>query len=181
VDNVDVLIDPGTFTYVADPRMRDYFRGSAAHNTIRVDGLDQARPVAPFAWDGKPEVRILSFGTGLHEDSITAEWRANGVCHRRTILLDDQKLVIRDRVELPPGEHLVEQHWHLGMPAAPLDQACHKIGDLARIALRTKTVDLASVRGWRSSAYGRREESPVLRTSWRGEGVVEIETEIAPF
>ena len=49
-----MLIDPGTYTYVADRRWRDWFRGSAAHNTLRIDGLDQASPAGPFRWDGRP-------------------------------------------------------------------------------------------------------------------------------
>src|SRR5438477_8622030 len=49
----EILIDPGTYTYVADPIERDRFRGSAAHNTIRIDGRDQAIPAGPFRWHEK--------------------------------------------------------------------------------------------------------------------------------
>ncbi|MCX6632073.1 MAG: alginate lyase family protein, partial [Candidatus Solibacter sp.] len=47
----EILIDPGTFTYVADPGERNRFRGSAAHNTVRIDGLNQAVPAGPFRWN----------------------------------------------------------------------------------------------------------------------------------
>jgi uncharacterized heparinase superfamily protein len=39
----EILIDPGTFTYV-DMRWRNRFRGTAAHSTVRVDECDQASP-----------------------------------------------------------------------------------------------------------------------------------------
>jgi hypothetical protein len=178
VDDVDVLIDPGTFTYMSDPAMRDYFRGSSAHNTIRVDGLDQARPVNPFAWAGRPEVQIVAAETQAGTDRITGEWRANGVCHRRSIELDDQKLVIRDQVDLPPGEHLVEQFWHLGLPVSP---SSYRVGNAAEINFQTTGSDIVCERGWRSPAYGLRLESPVLKVTRHGSGRLEFETVITPI
>ena len=41
-DGRPILIDPGTFCYVCPER--DRFRGTAAHNTLQVDGRDQAQP-----------------------------------------------------------------------------------------------------------------------------------------
>ena len=43
-----VFIDPGTYTYVADPAARDWFRGTAAHNTISIDRQNQGQPAGPF-------------------------------------------------------------------------------------------------------------------------------------
>src|SRR5262249_25347736 len=55
----DVLIDPGTYTYVGEPEWRDRFRGAGFHNTIRIDRLDQAEPQGPFRWTSKPVSEIL--------------------------------------------------------------------------------------------------------------------------
>jgi uncharacterized heparinase superfamily protein len=51
--NADILIDPGTYTYTGEPEWRDWFRGTRAHNTICIDGRDQAVPRGPFRWDGQ--------------------------------------------------------------------------------------------------------------------------------
>ena len=59
----EVLIDPGTFTYVADPVERNRFRGSGAHNTVRIDGRDQAVPGGPFRWNDKPAVSVWQWAT----------------------------------------------------------------------------------------------------------------------
>ena len=48
------LVDAGTYCYTPEPRWRDYFRGTAAHSTVRVDGLDQAEPAGPFRWRQRP-------------------------------------------------------------------------------------------------------------------------------
>ena len=47
----EILIDPGTYTYTAEPEWRDWFRGSSAHNTIRIDRRDQAVMAGPFRLD----------------------------------------------------------------------------------------------------------------------------------
>ena len=45
-----VLTDSGTGVYHTDERWRRYFRGTSAHNTVRVDGRDQAEYAGPFLW-----------------------------------------------------------------------------------------------------------------------------------
>ena len=40
---VQVLVDPGTYCYHSDPKWREYFKGTSAHNTVRVDGVVMAR------------------------------------------------------------------------------------------------------------------------------------------
>lgn len=59
-----ILIDPGTYTYVAGAGWREAFRGSAAHNTLRLDGRNQATPAGPFRWMDKPEVKLLEVVRG---------------------------------------------------------------------------------------------------------------------
>jgi hypothetical protein len=123
-------------------------------------------------------VQIVAAETQAGTDRITGEWRANGVCHRRSIELDDQKLVIRDQVDLPPGEHLVEQFWHLGLPVSP---SSYRVGNAAEINFQTTGSDIVCERGWRSPAYGLRLESPVLKVTRHGSGRLEFETVITPI
>src|SRR5450432_3605085 len=37
-----ILVDSGTYAYHSHPDWRSYFRGTAAHNTVRVDCFDQS-------------------------------------------------------------------------------------------------------------------------------------------
>ncbi|HWR53610.1 MAG TPA: alginate lyase family protein [Bryobacteraceae bacterium] len=148
----DILIDPGTFTYVGDPTERDRFRGSAAHNTIRIDGRDQAEAAGPFRWNGRPEVRVLQWSTSASEDMLEAECHYDNFTHRRRVAFRKPgALDIADTVTGPAGEHTVEQFWH---------------GDSE--AIRTcASRELLS--GWRSRALGHREPVPVLRVVRKGE------------
>jgi hypothetical protein len=106
------LVDSGTYTYM-DPAWRDRFRGSAAHNTIRIDGQDQAKPIGPFRWANPPAVQIHDWSSTEDRDLLDAECRYSGFSHRRRFEFRKPNiLVVLDHVEGPPGEHLVEQFWH---------------------------------------------------------------------
>ena len=113
----DLLIDAGTFTYVGDAKWRNWFRGTAAHNTIRIDGLDQATPLGPFRWADKPEVAINAWRTDSEEDFLDAVCRYRGLEHRRRILFaKPDTIFVLDEVEQAccGPQHLLEQFWHSG-------------------------------------------------------------------
>jgi hypothetical protein len=109
-----ILIDPGTFTYVADPRERNRFRGSAAHNTVRIDGRDQAIPGGPFRWNDKPAVKVREWATAADRDYLDASCAYGGFTHRRRVVfVKPATVIVLDTVDGPPGDHTVEQFWHL--------------------------------------------------------------------
>jgi Heparinase II/III-like protein/Heparinase II/III N-terminus len=109
-----ILVDLGTYTYVSSLEWRNAFRGSSAHNTIRVDGRDQAIPLGPFRWSSPPVVALRSEALDSGEDTIVGECQYAGITHRRSLRFIKPNLVfILDSVVGPPGEHELEQFWHL--------------------------------------------------------------------
>lgn len=156
----EILIDPGTFTYLADPHWRAWFRGSAAHNTIRVDGCDQARMTGPFRWAEKPAVEVRRWESGAEMDFLYAVCRGRVVHRRRIVFLKPRELLLTlDEVEGPEGEHLVEQFWHLGAAA---EKRLALAGGGA--AGRTE----GGGHGWRSKVYGSKTPATVIRVERRG-------------
>jgi hypothetical protein len=157
----EILIDPGTFTYVGDAAERDRFRGSAAHNTVRIDGLDQAEAAGPFRWNGRPEVRVLHWSTSPSEDVLEAECSYAGFTHRRRVVFrKPSTLDIADTVTGPAGKHTVEQFWH-GDP------------DAVRSSSAAETLS-----GWRSRAPGHKEPVAVLRVVRKGELPISLDTTV---
>jgi hypothetical protein len=112
----EVLVDAGTYTYVSDVTARDWFRGSAAHNTLRVDGQDQAVPAGPFAWRQKPEIHVLDWATGPVEDYIDAVVYQRQFVHRRRAVFFKRHgiIFIGDEITGADGEHDIESFWHFG-------------------------------------------------------------------
>jgi hypothetical protein len=151
----EILIDPGTYTYVADPAQRNRFRGSAAHNTVRIDDRDQAIPAGPFRWTDKPATTIRQWSSTPDRDYLDAACAYAGFTHRRRVLfLKPAVLVVLDTVEGPPGEHWLEQFWHLA-----------ELEDGSRFCF---SAPAEVTEGWRSRAFASKEPAPVLRVTHRG-------------
>jgi hypothetical protein len=150
----EILIDPGTFTYIADPAARNAFRGSAAHNTVRISNRDQAVPAGPFRWLEKPEVQIDAWSSTPGRDFLDATCRYGGFTHRRQIFFakQDALLLIRDLVNAPEWQ----QHWHLG--------------DESGAERFSFTSPAENIETWRSRALCAREPATALRS--RAEAVV---------
>jgi heparinase II/III-like protein len=159
----DILIDPGTYTYT-ETSTREAFRGSAAHNTIKIDGGDQAIPVNPFRWRDQPAVRILNWETNPAQDRIEAECQYRGFTHRRTVTFEKPAALLRieDDIAGPPGDHDIEQFWHLGAAE-----------DRDRF---TFDGEIEQNDGWRSRAMGQKEPATVLRLHRRSKLPLRLET-----
>jgi len=114
----EMLVDPGTYSYHTDLKWRDYFRGTAAHNTIRIDGVDQSVSGGRFMWirhaqvscehvdlSGSPQVLVASHGGYLR--------LADPVRHRRKLIYWPETRILRVEDEiLSEAVHEFEIAWH---------------------------------------------------------------------
>lgn len=114
----EILIDPGTFAYHNQSWWRNYFRGTSAHNTVRVDGVDQSQISGSFMWSTRAESRCLRFETGKDWDHFSGyhdgyQRLRDPVVHRREISFDKRRLAFRvDDVLSCGGSHEIERSFH---------------------------------------------------------------------
>jgi hypothetical protein len=113
-----VFIDPGTYIYVAEPAERAWFRGSQAHNTVSIDGMDQAKMAGPFRWSTKPDARLNAWKPSAEGGYVDAVCRYDSFEHRRRVLLRADSLLVLDEIQGRAGEHDCRQIWQLGAAAA---------------------------------------------------------------
>jgi hypothetical protein len=115
----DLLTDPGACEYIGQSGDRDLFRGTAMHNTLRVDGMDQAEAVSAFSWRQLSQSKVETWIQGKHFDLLIASHDgyhrlATPLTHRRWVLsLKNGMYLVRDHVE-GAGRHQLEISWHLG-------------------------------------------------------------------
>lgn len=159
----EVLIDPGTYTYISDPVWRNRFRGTAAHNTLRIDGRDQADPAGPFRWSNPPVSEILDLQQQPWR--LRSRCRYRELCHERHMIFSDGVLWIVDRVS-GSGQHRIEQFWH---PAGPVERAAGGAVELpGKMHLiveegREVEIEQGGDYGWRSPVPGMKQPLPLIR------------------
>jgi uncharacterized heparinase superfamily protein len=182
-----VLIDPGTYCYHSDPGWRDYFRGTAAHNTLRVDGCDQSEMGGPFMWLRKAQPAVESYHLEGTRQHIRA--RHDGylrlpdpVLHTRELRFDASEsfVDVLDSLSCVEG-HQVERFWHFaeGCSVKQLDDSSVRIssrkaevtlrcGDGGNVALARG--DQSPRLGWVSPRFGllKPTTTVVLRNPVRG-------------
>lgn len=163
-----VLIDPGTYGYVADPVWRDRFRGTAAHNTIRIDGRDQADPAGPFRWSNLPETEILDWKADPW--TLQARCRSRGITHERRMILADGALWMVDDI-LGAGHHRIEQFWHPAGSVQHLEGSFGLCGAMRLLLGGASRVEIGDdgEYGWCSPVPGLKYSLPIIRVSVEGE------------
>jgi hypothetical protein len=163
---VPVLVDPGTYAY-AGP-WRDWFRSTAAHNTIELGGASQSVSGGPFLWvrhagatlceaEGLDEAESRAQVVGEHDGYAPRQ-------HRRSLILDRQNatLTVLDKLGASRPTEL-RMFWHLHP-----DIGCRLAGSAAELlcggavlrmalpralAWRTVREPLSPGPGWHSPSF----------------------------
>ena len=169
-----LLIDPGTYEYIGDGPDRNLFRGTGAHNTLRIDGVDQSEPAGPFSWATLANGRVDRWSTGETFDFLSASHDGylrlpGSPVHRRFIFHRKSRFwLARDRVE-GTGKHLLELFWHFApdLVTQPGPDQRFMTSDkslgLGVVSLEDhRWIQTAGIGSW-SPAYGKKEPAPVLR------------------
>jgi hypothetical protein len=192
----ELLIDPGTYAYHTRGAWRQYFRGTSAHNTVRIDGLDQSVQGGNFLWLKKANAACSVWLSSAEKDCFEG-WHdgylrlPDPVKHRRLIELDKRahRIVVEDTLEMAE-DHEVELffHCHEESRVGAVDggfvvrrgEASLRITlpgtQGARIELLSGS--LAPMSGWVSRAFDCRKPAPTIAWRARLTGRSVLRTEI---
>ncbi|MGB7946233.1 MAG: alginate lyase family protein [Candidatus Binatia bacterium] len=191
----EFLIDPGTFCYYTHDRWRSYFRGTSAHNTVRVDGLDQSLTGGRFLWrytarsrterveNNGEFVKVRAFHDGYNR-------LPDPVIHKRDMRLykKTHSLVVTDFLECR-GSHDVDIFFHFSEQCA-VEQAAPGfftvLSGNKQLGLRLDARCKAKlyrgsdepILGWVSRAFGVKEPTFTIVASTRINGSTELVTKL---
>ncbi|HXF38394.1 MAG TPA: alginate lyase family protein [Blastocatellia bacterium] len=182
------LVDPGTFTYTGDAKLRDEFRATEAHNTVTVDGQPQSIPAGPFAWKQVARSHAREFITdkafdyfeGSHDGYMRLD---DPVSHSRSILFvkqaDDSALppmlIVRDVFDAcDDHRYALRYHTAPGSVASVSNNQFNATdtsgNDLLIRAFGSRELKPQIEDGWVSRCYGQREPAPAALFEAEGKG-----------
>ena len=178
------LVDSGSGVYISKDRQdRNEPRGTGAHNTLRVDGLDQAVADEPFSWTDIPATSVerwltgktFSYFVGSHNGF---ERLADPVRHQRMVFhsrgaLDGGLSFVRD-VAVGRSEHELEIFWHFASPLKVRGVHPNQFsidgqgaGTLSMVFAENDPWKVEAGQHRISPAYGMYEHGPSIRNSTR--------------
>jgi hypothetical protein len=176
----EFLVDPGTYAYHTQGAWRQYFRGTSAHNTLRIDGLDQSVQGGNFLWLKKANAGCSLWLSSAEKDSFEG-WHdgylrlGDPVKHRRLIELDksSRRVLIEDTLDMAE-DHEVELFFQChegcelseakdGFSIAREDTSISLVLPQAENA-RTQVYrgSLAPMSGWVSRSFDSRTPAPTI-------------------
>ncbi|RDH78993.1 hypothetical protein DVS77_08480 [Mycolicibacterium moriokaense] len=121
----DLIVDPGTASYYGNPQWRSVHRGTRAHPTVCVDGVDQSEMGGPFYWSRHAMTRVNS--VELDRGVVDAEHHGyrrldDPVVHRRWLIATpgDATVAVIDLID-GRSDHDIVVSWPLapGLDAQP--------------------------------------------------------------
>lgn len=151
-----VVGDPGTGAYNGPLAERTWFRSSAAHDVVVLDGVDQLEPHRQFRW--RHTARAVVGPPVLAGDAVLA-WAAHDAYARldpartavRVVLVTAEGVLVLDWIDPATGD------WALALPLAPgvhHDDGVVHVGDQAlAVRLPPGATTRVESTGW-SATYG---------------------------
>ncbi len=166
-DGVPLVVDPGSFVYTSDFAARNLFRGTAYHNTVMVDGVEQNEfnPEWIFRMFEKADPEHLHFAK--EDELVRYRGRHRGynrlaqpVMHEREFVFDlrDGSLRIEDTLE-GEGMHDMRWHFHFAPAVSVIAQTTDRLtlraaGLMSLVLSFDPDLSATVVDAWYSPSYG---------------------------
>lgn len=180
------LIDPGTYTYHSAGEWRDYFRSTAAHNTLCINQKNQSNIGGDFLWSKKTDahVRCVERGANVSGQYLSQVcgyhygYSDLGVEHERTVKCDGVgTFELIDLVKLSEGvegcDLQLAFHFHPDVILQRLDShrwVATRLCSTSSLTIKLpvqfnwylKNGSVSPILGWYSETYGIKKPSNTL-------------------
>ena len=171
VNGQPLLVDSGTYMYHGP--WRDHFRLMVAHNTVLIDGREQAIPMPNFNWHQVPEAKCIGWTGKRVIGAMTYSGQVEFIrelAHPRSGVWE-----LVDRF-IGHDEHSMEWFFHFAPGLdLQLDQGDSKVSVLKEgkpfliVNIPQVGIRCQMRNDWYSCQYGVKQHNHVLYAQWQGE------------
>lgn len=196
VDGKPYIIDPGTYTYHSYPIWRAYFKGTLAHNTIRVDGIDQATNSGPCLWTDHYSIKQLEVLENTEVVTVKGShtgYNKLGVTHIRSYTFNKvtDSILIHDEIITTDNKmHTYEIPLHLH-PEISCTQIETNVYNIKHSTKRNVTITIDTclnteivrgakkpLLGWYSPSFLQKRATSVIYSKIERQGSFSLTTEL---
>lgn len=194
--NKSFILDPGSYIYTANKKMRNLFRSTEYHNVIKVDKLQQNdyNEDEIFVMGADAELTVNKWESRNEYDFLDAVHYGysridNPVLHRRKIYFHKKKRywLIND-ILTGEGKHYFELYFHFApMKLEFIKEYPYAVKsdfedeNIIIIPLNKEELSAEIIDGWLSYSYGKKNRAPILKYSKFTEVPTSFTTLIYPY
>lgn len=197
IGNQPVFVDPGTYCYTLDPKLRNHFRSAHAHNVCLVDDFGTADAGKIFDWKNFADARIGDAILSRDFDYIRADVtrkRAPTFTHRRTLFrVGDEYFIVLDHIEKPeqsglkillhtplPGHAFSAKSNQITLESSDLNIILKPLSNL-EYSFRAESGRKDPPSGWYSPDYGVLDKITTLVLEPEKAGVINMPLLVFPY
>jgi len=165
----DFIIDPGTYVYTADYKLRNLFRSTYMHNTLQIGNLEQNsfEEKELFRINNETNAQLLDFGDNYFKGRHYGFIEKAGIIAEREVKLENKKIIINDFIIKIPGSFRFKKYirFHLDKEVKIEQKTDYLI--LTNKKIKIKIFNLQKneyniEKSWMAKEYGVREETKVI-------------------
>jgi len=165
----DFIIDPGTYVYTADYKLRNLFRSTSMHNTLQIGNLEQNsfEEKELFRINNGTKTQLLNFNNNYFKGRHYGFKDEAGIIVEREVKLEDNKTIINDFIIEDPGNIKYKKfiRFHLDKDVE-IEKKLDRLF-LTNKKIRMKLFNLQKIeykieKSWMAKEYGVREETKVI-------------------
>ena len=184
ISGKDFIIDPGTYVYTADYKLRNLFRSTSMHNTLQIGNLEQNNFEEKdlFRINNETNTQLLDFSDNYFKGRHYGFMDKAGIIAEREVKLEDKRIIINDFIIKDPGNLKYKKFIRFHLDKEIEIEKKHNYLILTNKKIRIKLFNLQKSeynieKSWVAKEYGIREEAKVIickTNDYRCNTVIEI-------
>ncbi len=161
INGLQIFIDRGTYTYTAEPGMRDMFRSTRMHNVLQLNDFEQNTSYGSFAMNDKTQTEIRK-ATDCYFEGLHVGYCKQGhtkLAYTRKFSLKDNCLIIEDLMNNADIDDFIRIYFHLspGLEASYYDDGIeirHNRKKICNLKYDSSKYDAEIINEKHSPSYG---------------------------